>query len=431
MSNETTTNNPKAKLMILDDEADIVKALTRVFRRDFEVAGFTEPKAALEELSSFQPSVILSDMRMPEMDGAEFFSHAREICPDAIRILLTGYADLEATTRAINQGGVYSYLSKPWDNNQIRQTVAQAEQHYALIKERETLQQALKDKNDELETVNQSLELKVQQRTMELRDSYTKLQKTHASRSALFKDVLSLITTLIAFRTEGEPQDVERVSHQCRMVAIELGLSDIQVQHTYLAAMLHKLGMVSDIESQVISQNFNQSHIAPSSNPVAAAELIGNLSRFKGLAEFVKHQDENNDGTGYPAHLKGDDIPVVSKIIRVVKDYDYLVTTTDPTVLKSPDSAINYLTSHCGDIYDNKVVQAFRKVLRDRPKDEIHDIEYCVGVAKLKAGDVVRRDLVLPNGTTLLTRGSEISPAILDKLKHYEQENRTSLAYFI
>ena len=148
----------KPKLVLLDDEADILKALTRVLRRDFEIHPFTEPSEALSYLEAQEVAIIVSDMKMPDMDGATFFGYAKDIQPEAVRILLTGYSDVEDTVRAINDGGVSTYLSKPWDNDNLRFTLQQSLEFFRVKEEKTRLSKELASKTDPLAQVNVALE---------------------------------------------------------------------------------------------------------------------------------------------------------------------------------------------------------------------------------------------------------------------------------
>ncbi|WP_010319783.1 response regulator, partial [Vibrio ordalii] len=134
-------------------------------------------------LEQHEVSIIISDMRMPEMDGAEFLAKSKELYPNTIRILLTGYSDIQSTVRAVNAGGIHTYISKPWDNENIKLIVSKAAEFYRLTKERESLALELEKRNDELEVVNQVLEQKVGERTAALQSSHRKLEQLLASRN--------------------------------------------------------------------------------------------------------------------------------------------------------------------------------------------------------------------------------------------------------
>ncbi|AZT82295.1 EAL domain-containing protein [Marinobacter sp. NP-4(2019)] len=123
-------------LLLLDDEANILRALTRVLRRDgYRILSTTSVHEAFDLLAQNHVQVIISDQRMPEMSGTEFFSQVKALHPDTVRIVLSGYTDLKSVTDAINEGAIYKFLTKPWDDKQIREHIQQAFHYYALMQE--------------------------------------------------------------------------------------------------------------------------------------------------------------------------------------------------------------------------------------------------------------------------------------------------------
>ncbi|MCY7277374.1 MAG: response regulator, partial [Phormidesmis sp. CAN_BIN44] len=137
---------PKLKLMIVDDELDNLDLLYRTFRRDFEVVQATSAIAALKILDQQgEMAIIISDQRMPEMLGTEFLSKTVDRFPDTIRIVLTGYTDVEDLVDAINAGKVFKYITKPWKPAQLQVVVEQAAETYTVLKQRTAdLQRALR-----------------------------------------------------------------------------------------------------------------------------------------------------------------------------------------------------------------------------------------------------------------------------------------------
>ncbi|SFP30878.1 EAL domain-containing protein [Pseudomonas borbori] len=135
-----TANSSTQTLLLLDDEENILRALTRVLRRDgYHVLTANRAQDAFALLAKHEVQVILSDQRMPEMNGTAFFSRVKDLYPDTIRIVLSGYTDLTSVTEAINQGAIYKFLTKPWDDAQLRATVAQAFQHFNLATHKEEI----------------------------------------------------------------------------------------------------------------------------------------------------------------------------------------------------------------------------------------------------------------------------------------------------
>lgn len=116
------------RILFVDDEERILRSLALQFRREYQVLTESDPRRALERLRSEKVHIIVSDQRMPQMSGAELLAQARQIAPDTLRILLTGYSDLDAAVEALNSGGIFRYLTKPWDQQEMAFTLRQAAQ---------------------------------------------------------------------------------------------------------------------------------------------------------------------------------------------------------------------------------------------------------------------------------------------------------------
>ncbi|MCK5533385.1 MAG: EAL domain-containing protein [Halopseudomonas aestusnigri] len=127
---DATSEQPMQTILLLDDEENILRALARVLRRDgYKILMATRAQDAFELLAKNDVQVILSDQRMPEMNGTEFLSRVKDLYPDTVRIVLSGYTDLKSVTDAINKGAIYKFLTKPWDDELLRHDIAQAFRH--------------------------------------------------------------------------------------------------------------------------------------------------------------------------------------------------------------------------------------------------------------------------------------------------------------
>lgn len=116
------------RILFVDDEERILRSLALQFRREYQVLTESDPRRALERLKTEPVHIIVSDQRMPQMSGAELLAQAQQIAPDTLRILLTGYSDLDAAVEALNSGGIFRYLTKPWDQLEMVFTLRQAAQ---------------------------------------------------------------------------------------------------------------------------------------------------------------------------------------------------------------------------------------------------------------------------------------------------------------
>lgn len=156
-----TTDNvnalaPLAAVLVVDDEKDNLDALKRLLRQHFAVTTTTSPLEALKLLTKEKFEVLVSDQRMPEMTGVELLEKAKTICPETIRILLTGYTDIDSVIGAINRGNIYRYVAKPWDPEDLRLTLRQASEAYRLRREITQKNEQLKRNLVALEAVDRA-----------------------------------------------------------------------------------------------------------------------------------------------------------------------------------------------------------------------------------------------------------------------------------
>ena len=163
-------------ILFVDDEANILTALKRAMRNEeFKVLTATGGAAGLEILADNEVSVIVFDQRMPAMMGAEFLARSKELAPHAVRMMLTGYSDVETATQAINDGEITRFITKPWDDNDLTLTLRDAIKRFSLEEDNRQLAVQLKQSNEQLEEM-------VLERTRELR---TALEKNTALTAQL------------------------------------------------------------------------------------------------------------------------------------------------------------------------------------------------------------------------------------------------------
>ncbi|GEO12286.1 hypothetical protein SAE01_47820 [Segetibacter aerophilus] len=141
------------KVLYIDDELDNLTSFRATFRRSFNIITAESPEEAMEILETESVHVILSDQRMPKKTGIEFFEDIQTIYPDPIRILITGYTDINAVIDAINLGQVYKYLTKPWNEEDVKIFVEKAYEVYRLRKDNADLTNELIDVNRKLEFI--------------------------------------------------------------------------------------------------------------------------------------------------------------------------------------------------------------------------------------------------------------------------------------
>jgi FixJ family two-component response regulator len=153
------SNERQRTLLLVDDEINILSSLKRLLRRDgYNILQANSGQEGLDLLSQNEVDVIVSDQRMPGMSGVEFLREVKKIYPDTVRIVLSGYTELQSVTDAINEGSIYKFLTKPWEDNLLREHIEDAFKHKALIDENSRLSRELKISNQELAAANRKLE---------------------------------------------------------------------------------------------------------------------------------------------------------------------------------------------------------------------------------------------------------------------------------
>lgn len=158
------------KILCVDDEPNVLKALRRLFmEEEYEIFTAESGEEALAILKQEAPvQVVISDYRMPGMNGVDFLKHVYERWPETIRIVLSGYADIASVVEAINEGHIYKFIPKPWNDDELRVTISKAVDLFFLKQENNILSKNLRDANEELQKLNKHLENLVQERTSEL-----------------------------------------------------------------------------------------------------------------------------------------------------------------------------------------------------------------------------------------------------------------------
>jgi len=196
-------------LLLVDDEENILRALVRLLRRDgYRILTANSGQEGLMLLAEHEVGVIISDQRMPEMSGVEFLGEVKERYPDTVRIVLSGYTDLNSVTDAINQGAIYKFLTKPWDDELLRKNVQKAFQYYELSSENQRLTEELRKANELLQGDKRALEECVQEKVRELELNVGALRVAQAVLEKLPVAVLGIDDDDIIAITNHKAQDL-------------------------------------------------------------------------------------------------------------------------------------------------------------------------------------------------------------------------------
>lgn len=211
--------NDKTSILYIDDEPENLSGFKYIYRKDYDIHLARTAEEGLDILRKNQIQVIVTDQRMPAMTGVEFLEKTREEFPDPMRIILTGYSDVEAVIQAINRGQIYRYVTKPWDKDELKVTIDNAIGSYNLKIENKNLIDSLKKANSQLEETNRNLEKTIEIRTLEIQKKNLELEK---HQNHLEKIVLERTKDLKKAKEKAEESDklksafLANLSHELR-----------------------------------------------------------------------------------------------------------------------------------------------------------------------------------------------------------------------
>jgi putative nucleotidyltransferase with HDIG domain len=437
----TETSSPfpseKGKILFVDDEENILRSLQRLFM-DEEVEVFTAssgPEGLAILTREKEIGVIVSDQRMPEMTGVDFLEKSKAISPQAIRILLTGYADVNAAIDAINRGGTFRYLNKPWNDEELVQTVKGAVQMYRLHSENKRLADIVKKQNAELKKWNTELETIVQEQTMDLQKSYDSLRAVNSRLRANFKNTIVAFSGLIELRDKRMRTHSRNVAEVSMNVAKQLGLESEQREAVMVAALLHDIGKIgiSDLmlvrEAEQMNYAEREEHLL---HPVRGQAAIDRIDELREAGLIIRAHHENYDGTGFPDGLKKAEIPLGARIIALA---DYIDNKIRKAMgAKGFDSLRKEVELQKGIRFDPKLVpvvlaqaEAFYKKIR--PRTDHIEIELLPN--DLQEGMEASRDVFSGTGILLLTKGTVLARASIMLLKRYYDLDPANQGVFV
>jgi len=318
------------KIMVVDDEPANLRLLERLFRRDYSVVAASSGEEALRLLEQHDVALLVTDQRMPGMTGIELLKRTAPLRPHMVRIVLTGYTDVEALVEAINCGQVYRYLTKPWDNDDLRLTAARALEHYEVNRSRHEMEEANRRLSLQLEATTRGV-IRAIADTLEAKDSYS----------------------------YGHSR---RVSSYAVAVGRRMRLSVELLKHISLAALMHDIGKISTPDAVLLKPAAltDEERAAVRLHAEGGARLLAEIPELEEeVAVAVRHHHEDYDGGGYPAGLAGEQIPIAARVIRVADAYDAMTSPRPFRAALSHEAAVEQLSKGSGTSFDPEVVEAF------------------------------------------------------------------------
>jgi len=420
-----------ATLLCVDDEPNILNALRRLFRQDgyrVHTAGSGAEGLALLEREPID--AVISDMRMPEMDGAAFLGQVRQRWPESIRILLTGYADVSAVLTAVNEGEIYRYITKPWDDTDIRVQVRQAIERKKLGEEKTRLEGVIRKQNEELKQFNEMLEALVEQRTGEYRRAMDELGQSHEKLKSTFLTAIRVFSGLVEMR-EGAAGHSRRVADLALKLARQISLPEPECQDVMIAGLLHDIGMLGfpDVLFKKAFEALNREERAEyETHPAKGQGLLMALDQLQSAARLIRSHHERFDGRGYPDGLRGLDIPAGARVLAIVEEYDSVQSGALTIRRLGLTEAARHITEGAGSKFDPTYVKAFLTVI-GRPAPP--DVVVAMATANLTPGMVLARDLVARGDVLLLAGGHALTDSLIAQIRGYEASDGAPLTVYV
>ena len=425
----------KPTVLLVDDEENILKSIRRALRTsNINILMATSGKEGLEFLNNQTVNLIISDMRMPEMTGAEFLSQAAKLYPEIPRILMTGYSDMDSTIQAINEGQISNYLPKPWNDSILKSIVADCLQGTQLKQHNEYLTKQLIEKQAELENINQSLEKTVEERTQEIIKKSEKLELANKQLHNTHNGMISLIADILALRDEHSSKMSELKANIAKDIAKHLELSSDEVQWVYNATLLSNIGKMT-FTDKTLDKPYNT--LTPEELSLFKKfPLLGEavLLGIPGLAEeskIIRHQFERYNSSGFPDNLEDEDTPIGSKILAISRDYVELVQGLYTGKPFDEIKARAEIKKFSGERYNPKIVDAFIDIIEKYSLDEVAESEKRIAARDLKEEMVLSRNIYSNSGVILLKKDHVIDNQVLDKVINFEQLAGESLDIYI
>lgn len=421
---ETITPDTSIKILLVDDEVNITKALRRLLMAydQYDVHTANSGQEAVEILKEEpEVGVVISDQRMPGMTGVEFLGRARELVPDGVRILLTGYADIEASIGAINQGAVFRYLTKPWNDEELLEVVADAARNFWLVAENKRLNALVAKQNEELQDWNSRLKQRVLVQTAQIRTKGDALAESNQHLRKSFSETIEALAGLIEMRDRRAPGHSRNVAELVSAMATRLDMPAEQRAQIRSAGLLHdigKIGMSDKLIVKSVSALDGNELKEYRSHVVRGQAAIDAVPALREIGRLVRHHHELFNGRGFPDKLKGENIPLGARLICAADMFERKLIQFPEA--EAFDSAIQELQREWGTSLD----PALRLPLEEGAREVFSHLEISAEVLEtkvspkeLEAGMQLRHDLYSGTGVLLLKQGTLFNEAAIEAVK--------------
>ncbi len=319
-----TSAHNEHTILIVDDEINNLQLLKRTFRNKYKILTASNGLEGLETLKRNidNISLIVSDHKMPIMEGTKFLEEANSIAPDVIKILLTGFSDVEIITDAVNKCNLYQYILKPFNPEELQEIVKNGLDKFDLASSKSLILKDLKELfYKTIKSIASALDAK---------DPYT---HGHSMRVTLYSIIL----------------------------AKELNIPQAQLEMIETAGLLHDIGKIAIPESILCKPGklTDDEFLIMKTHPINSEKLIASIKKLDDIVPGIKHHHERWDGRGYPDNLQGENIPYHARIIALADTYDAMTSTRSYRKALDHEIAIAEIEKCAGSQFDPNLAKEF------------------------------------------------------------------------
>ncbi|MEC7469277.1 MAG: response regulator [Pseudomonadota bacterium] len=416
MTDAQQTEQVKYQVLCVDDEQNILRAIKRaLFSLDVDLTLVDSGEKALAVMKEKTIHVVISDMKMPGMTGAELLEQVAAHYPDTFRVVLTGFADIDATIKAVNQGRIHRYLQKPWDNQELINTIEEGLERIKLKDENARLQKLTKLQNSKLKEVNNSLEQVVQKRTKQIKAALRRIEQRNAALEQVLFNVISI-------NPDIDGKFAIEVSELATKLANLLECSKEETNVIRYACLIGEFGLLG-LKPEHYRPAFNKLSYQQQKNYLSQTKLAKTIlapaEHLREVSDILEYQFEYYNGAGL-YKLVATQIPIGARILAVARDYWRMVSGRITGQPMTPIEARVELKKHRNTRYDGNVLDI---LLNTKDIDKPSYIENRLSTEELKPGMVLSKNLYNESHILLLPEGHVFTDATIAKLAQYEREH--------
>ncbi len=434
---EKSVAQEQPHLLCVDDEQNILKSLRRLLMQEaVQIHTASSGQEALDLMQQQQFDVIISDMRMPGMDGAEFLRQAFAMQPKTYRILMTGYADIQSTVAAVNEGRINRYIAKPWNNQELITSIQDGIQLCQLQRDNDRLQQRVLAQNQQLKVLNQDLERRVELRTEQLKQTLQHLKVSMGQTERTNQALLKVLYNQISMNPSIDGRFAIRVSSHCKAVARQLGLPKQQQENAGLAGMLCEIGL-SGLSPQLVAKPL---HLFDSNDWLRyreharfAEEILTPAVALAPVTEMIRHQYELFAGNGFPDQLSAERIPVGARILAAVRDFHGFIGGRLLGRNLAQADAMRMLRQQQGAVYDPQVLIALQEIVARGVTDPMSQLNTRQGLSldELQEGMKLKSNVYNQKNMLLVPEGTVLTTAMIAKLRKLLPGQQDQLRFLV